>query len=415
MFLENNTNNMNHKIKYICKLIFEVLKTPTYFLDNNNEILYSLSYENAVNPLIPNKKELFIDLFKNCSSYDFPIIKSTKYNENYFAVNLINDDVFLGSFIIGPSTYSTITAETINKIILENNLPLNLKRDLINYYNSIQTIDYSRLISAGLLLYYSIYNKDIDPAIVKEKNNSLEGVLSKIESDSKNIISLNRQNFFFHHSPNRERNILDSIKQGNKENLLEHLSLPQDGECGVLSDDPLRNKKNLLICLVTVATRAAIDGGLDTELAYSLSDSYIQNIEYLSEMNLLNNLENQMFCDFSDNVLKAKKNKYSKPIIICQNYISKHLYQELSLSELAEFTGLSPKYLSALFHKEVGLTLTEYINSRKIEEAKHLFLSTNHSIVDISEWLGFHDQSHFTKIFKRFTGITPKKFKDGAI
>lgn len=414
MFLENNTNSISHKINYICKLIFEVLKIPTYFLDHRNEIIYSLSYENAINPTIPNKKEFFIDLFKHCSAYDFPIIKSTKYDENYFAVNLIRDDIFLGSFIVGPSTYSPITAEDINKIMLENNIPLNLKKGLINYYNSIQTIDYSRLISAGLLLYYSIYNKELDPSIVKEKNNSLKSVLSKIEIDSKNILSQNRQNFFFHHSPKRERNIVDCIKQGNKEKLLEHLSLPPDGEYGVLSANPLRNKKNLFICLVTIATRAAIDGGLDTEIAYSLSDSYIQNVEYISELNSLNNLENQMFCDFADNVLKSKKNKYSKSIINCQNYIANHLYQDISLSELAEFVGLNHKYISSLFHKEVGLTLTEYINSKKIEEAKYLFLSTNHSILDISDWLGFHDQSYFTKIFKKYTGITPKKFKNGV-
>ncbi|WP_160686966.1 helix-turn-helix domain-containing protein [Clostridium sp. C2-6-12] len=413
MLFENDTNSINDKIKYICKLIFEVLKIPTYFLDNNNEIIYSLSYENAINPILPDKKEFFIALFKDCSAYDFPIIKSTKYDEIYFAVNLIKDDVFLGSFVIGPSTCSPITAETINKIILENNIPLNLKKDLINYYNSIQSIDYSRLISASLLLYYSIYNKELDPSIVKEKNTSLENVISKIENDSRNILSQNRQNFFFHHSQKREKNIVDSIRQGNKQKLLEQLSLPPDGEFGVLSDNPLRNKKNLLICLVTIATRAAIDGGLDSEFAYSLSDSYIQNVEHLSELNSLNNLENQMFCDFADNVLKAKKNKYAKPIVSCQNYISNHLYQDISLSELAEFVGLNSKYLSSLFHKEVGLTLTQYINSKKIEEAKHLFLSTNHSILDISEWLGFHDQSHFTKIFKKFTGVTPKKFKDG--
>jgi AraC-like DNA-binding protein len=405
MLLESDTNSINHKIKYICKLIFEVLKIPTCFLNNNNE--------NAVNPVIPNKKELFVDLFEGCNTYNFPIIKSTKYYENYFSVNLTRDDVFLGSFIIGPSTYSSVTADAINKIILENNLPLNLKGDLINYYNSIQTIDYSRLISAGLLLYYSIYNEELDPIIVKEKNNTLNGVLSKIESDSKNILSQNRQNFFFHHTPNREKNILECIRQGNKEKLIEQLSTPQDGEYGVLSGNPLRNKKNLLICLVTIATRAAIDSGLDTELAYSLSDSYIQNIEYLSELNTLNNLESQMFCDFADNVFKAKKNKYSKPIINCQSYISKHLYQEISLSELAEFIGLNHKYLSTLFHKEVGLTITEYINCKKIEEAKYLLTSTNHSILDISNWLDFHDQSHFTKIFKKFTGATPKKFRDG--
>lgn len=412
MLLENETNSINHKIKYICKLIFEVLKVPTYFLDNNNEILYSFSYVHAVNPIIPNKKELFTYLFEDCSTYNFPIIKSTNYAENYFAVNLIIDDNLLGYFIVGPSIYSPITAEAINEIILKNNIPLNLKRGLINYYNSIQTIDYSRLISASLLLYYSIYNEELDPSVVKEKNNSLKCVLSKIESDSKNILSQNRQNFFFHHSPNRERNILECIRQGNKEKLLEQLSTAEDGEYGVLSDNPLRNKKNLFICLVTIATRAAIDGGLDTELAYSLSDSYIQNVEFLSELNSLHNLENQMFCDFADSVLKSKKIKYSKPIITCQNYILKHLYQDISLSELAEFIGLNHKYLSTLFHKEVGLTLTEYISTNKIEEAKHLLMSSNHSILDIATWLGFHDQSHFTRTFKKLTGTTPKKFRD---
>ena len=412
MFFQDGTNYVSNEIEYICKLIFELLKTPIYFLDNNNDIFFSLSHEHATNPILQNKKDLFANLFGNCNDCNFPVIKSTKYHENYFAVNLRKDDLFLGTFILGPSTYSPITAEAINKIISENNVPLSYKRDLITFYNSIQVIDYSRLINSSLLLHYSIYNEMLKPSTIMEKNSSLEDVVLKIGNDSKNILSKSRQDLFFHHTPTLEKNFLKCIKEGNKEKLLQYLAAPEDGEYGVLSDNPLRSKKNFLICCVTIATRAAIDGGLEPEVAYSLSDSYIQNIEYLYDVKDLQILENTMYCDFADNVSRANKLKYSKTIITCQNYISNHLYQEISLSEIAQFIGLTPKYLSTLFNKEVGITLSEYIQNKRIEESKHLLSSSTHSILDIATWIGFHDQSHFTRIFKKITGTTPKKFRD---
>ncbi|MDR3594390.1 helix-turn-helix domain-containing protein [Clostridium sp.] len=412
MFFQDGTNYISNEIEYVCKLIFNALKIPIYFLDNNTDIFFSLSYEHAANPISPSKKDLFTNLFRDCNIYNFPVIKSTKYHENYFAVNLRKDDLFLGTFIVGPSTYSPITAEAINKIISENNVPLSYKRDLINFYNSIQVIDHSRLINTSLLLHYSIYNEMLEASVVIEKNSSLDNVVLKIENDSKDILSKNRQDLFLHHTPIREKNFLKCIREGNKEKLLQYLNIAEDGQFGILSDNPLRNKKNFLICCVTIATRAAIEGGLESEIAYALSDSYIQNIEYLHEVNDLQCLEIKMFCEFADNVLRARKSKYSKPIIACQSYISNHLYQEISLSELSQFVGLSQKYLSALFNKEVGITLSEYIQNKRIEESKHLLNSSNHSILDIATWLCFHDQSHFTRIFKKVTGTTPKKFRD---
>ena len=72
--------------------------------------------------------------------------------------------------------------------------------------------------------------------------------------------------------------------------------------------------------------------------------------------------------------------------------------------------NLSPQYISSLFKKEVGVSLSEYILKCKIDEAKYLLTHTNYSILEISTLLCFHDQSYFTKTFKRFTGITPKKY-----
>lgn len=73
---------------------------------------------------------------------------------------------------------------------------------------------------------------------------------------------------------------------------------------------------------------------------------------------------------------------------------------------------MNANYLSELFKKEVGISTSEYIQSEKIEEAKKLLAFTNYFLLNISLWLNFHDQSHFTRVFKKITGLTPKQYRD---
>ena len=148
-------------------------------------------------------------------------------------------------------------------------------------------------------------------------------------------------------------------------------------------------------------------GGLDSELAYSLSDSYIQRLEEVNEITDLVNLQNKVLYDFTERVQQVKKFNYPKNIVLCQHYIFKHLCEDISFSELSNFVGLTRNYLSELFSKEVGMTISKYIQKERIEEAKRLLISSNYSILDISTFLKFHVQSHFTRIFREFTGVTP--------
>nr|WP_237446585.1 helix-turn-helix transcriptional regulator [Shimazuella alba] len=73
---------------------------------------------------------------------------------------------------------------------------------------------------------------------------------------------------------------------------------------------------------------------------------------------------------------------------------------------------LNPIYLCQLFKNEVGISLREYIQQQKIEEAKRLLISTSYSLTDICTYLHFTDQSYFTKVFKKFVGITPKQYRN---
>ncbi|WP_139903105.1 helix-turn-helix domain-containing protein [Clostridium thermarum] len=413
MFFQNIHRSIPEDIEYICKLIFEAFKLPVYFLDAANEVFYSFTYGYANNPLAEDKNKLFIELFQGTEANTYPTIKSTKYYENYFAVNLNIDDMYLGKFIVGPSTYSYISPYAVDTLITDNQIPISYKRDLVNYFNSLTVMDYRRLLSASQLLNLIVYREKLDLAAVIERNSSLKNIGMKINSSYENSLSENRENTFFHHSLAAERSILKCIKEGDVESLIKLQQAPKDGEYGILSkNNPLRSEKNLSICLVTLATRAAIEGGLDAELAFTLSDSSIQAIEEINDVTDLWNLNNIILCDFASRVRKVKSLNYSKNILLCISYVQKHLYENISVSDLAEILDVNPNYLSELFKKEVGITLSEYIQREKIEEAKRLLTSTLDPILYISARLNFHDQSHFTKLFKKFTGLTPKKYRN---
>lgn len=240
-----------------------------------------------------------------------------------------------------------------------------------------------------------------------------KSIIENIKRKYEETLLANRQNLQFHHSITREKNINNGIKAGDKKAILEYYKKPMDGNIGILAkNNSLRSEKNLLICTVVLSTRAAIDGGLDAEVAYTLSDAYIQTIEEISDIDIIKKLQEYVVCDFAERVHEVNEKKYSKVIMDCENYISNNIYEQLSLSSISTYVKLSPNYLSGLFKEQIGVSISEYILKAKIEESKNLLKTTSSSILDVSVLLNFNSQSYFTKIFKRYTGITPKKFRN---
>jgi AraC family transcriptional regulator len=91
------------------------------------------------------------------------------------------------------------------------------------------------------------------------------------------------------------------------------------------------------------------------------------------------------------------------------DYIHDHLSEKLSLPALAELVGLSPYYFARRFKQITGLSPHQYILAQRIEQAKHLLL-TGASLAQITDQLGFADQSHLSRSFKRIAGLSPQAF-----
>ncbi|MGG0822207.1 AraC family transcriptional regulator [Paenibacillus turicensis] len=118
---------------------------------------------------------------------------------------------------------------------------------------------------------------------------------------------------------------------------------------------------------------------------------------------------------FTSRVKQANRSKYTKVVLLCQEYIFNHLYEELTLELLANQLNINPSYLSNKFKAETGETLIGFIQRQKIEEAKHLIVYSDLSISQIYAVLNFYDQSYFIKVFKKITGLTPKQYKNNFI
>lgn len=182
---------------------------------------------------------------------------------------------------------------------------------------------------------------------------------------------------------------------------------------GKLSDDPLQSMKYHFTITAAMLARYAIEAGLELESAYGLSDLYIQKCDKLRSLHELSELHREMTLNFTKRMSALRKIRvFSKQVVLCVNFIFENLHRKITVSELAKYTGLNPNYLSRLFKKETGSTITDYIISKKISTAKNMLKYTDHAVSRIAETLAFSSQSYFTKIFRSIEGMTPKKYRD---
>lgn len=224
---------------------------------------------------------------------------------------------------------------------------------------------------------------------------------------------LNREYNVSHLSYEREMAFFDCIKNGKVEEAKRLFKPLNSDELGRLSTDNLRNIKYHLIITVAFITRYCIEGGMEMETAYNLSDIYIQNIDNCTNQEEINHLHKKLIEDYAKRMQVIQKtNQYPKTIMICLDYIYDNLHTKVSLEQLADRVGLAPTYLSKLFHKEVGMTITAYILKKRIEASENMLKYSEYSCTEISNYLCFSSESHFIQVFKKITGFTPKQYRE---
>lgn len=218
-----------------------------------------------------------------------------------------------------------------------------------------------------------------------------------------------------HHTPySREVAVLNCVREGDVALLESTYRAFPPTQYGTMSHHPQRQLLCGCIADTTLVTRYAIQGGLDEETAFTLSDVYIKRMEKCKTAEELGSLNEAMAVDFTEHVRRTKQRgecAYSTPIAACLDYIAAHLHGKITLEALASEANLAPKYLSSLFRKTTGQTLTSYIEEKRIDEAKRLLVYSKYTSSQIGHSLAFHSHSYFIAVFRRRTGMTPNKYR----
>lgn len=227
----------------------------------------------------------------------------------------------------------------------------------------------------------------------------------------RNLIA-NRESYYHHPPFQLEKQLMEQIRAGQAVQARETANRLYTHPDARLAPAPVRSYRNSLICRCTLYTRAAIDGGVDPEAAFTLSDVMINEIEKRDTVQELFRLDLAMIGSFCELPRCACEAGAQSPLVSrAVRHIRENIYERLEVTEVAESLFVHPNYLGSRFRKEMGLPLAAYIQQQKIEESLKLLRHSDNSLCDIAAFLGFSSQSHFGSVFRRFMGVSPGKYR----
>ena len=210
----------------------------------------------------------------------------------------------------------------------------------------------------------------------------------------------------------RELEFYNAVKQGDLKKIKKLMVPLEDERLGLLSKNPLRNLKYHLITTVALITRFCIEGGLPLNIAYSLSDTYIQQIDLATDKEMVSFLHRDLIYDFANKMKDLRSSSgNSQAIIKTKDFIFDNIQKRLTLAKISKAIGINRTYLCELFKKETGLSIQKYITKIKIEAAVNMLAYEDFSILEISDYFSFSSSSHFCSVFKKETGLSPTDYR----
>ena len=385
---------------YYLDVLYKATDIPFHIINTNQQV--TLSYPNINIPCFI--KYAVAKARAISDSKDRPVILSLP-GQIFIGYLRINDNTRI---LFGPVT--TLTGRQLSPEGLKiKDMSESERRDINNLLAYMSPCSVTSLKNAMILA--AKINNDLDlPAdsfLISYVPEEYETSLSKAEKKQAVTISVTDP-----HTPwDYEQQMTDYIENGDFDGLVRYLQAPVPGTIGILSFNRAKDAAYQFIVTVTIACRAALRGGADSEAAYSYSDSICRQMDssgasYTDELVLL------MLKTYCDMVKDANHDKSdSKLVKDCRYYTSAHLQEEIRLTDLADYCGLSPRVLSRKYREETGESVMDYIQKTKLKEAYRMLRYTSSSVSEISSYLGYGSQSYFTVIFKKFTGCTPGEFR----
>jgi len=372
-----------------------ILSNPNLLQDtasNDADTLVLLSLEEPIRKHLENQKRepLFID-----DHLGLIWLVAFEYE----------NDFLQGIHILGPAYSGRNSYQNIKKELDKHDLSVNNRIKVFKRFDHIPIIPTNQLFQYAVMLHYCVTG-------IRITTNDLhfsEKASQKPSSSEINLITEEHRGIWM-----AEQELMNMLREGNP-NYLDALAHSHSLSDGPRFDvgDSLRRAKSTSIILLTLCSRAAIEGGVNPSVAYTLNDYYMQMIEDCKNIAETSATCNTLMEDYVQRVQQEKKkNSISGQIKNVCDYIAMHIKDKLSIPQLAKQAGYTEYYFSHKFKNEMGCSVADYIKREKIRQAKLMLAGTKMSIQEISDELSFGSRSYFSSSFQKETGTSPSEYRE---
>lgn len=320
--------------------------------------------------------------------------------------------IMRGALLGGPVLMVEPEEFLINDIIRENSIEESFATELIKIIQKVPVIKPDLVRNCSELLFIvASHLSDIRPSEYQEDEDYLKQQkdISEYIHDIK-VKSAVRQEVE-NYPIEKEKKLLTLIAQGDKagsQKLLNEIF----GYIFFATGGNFEVAKARVLELIVLLSRAALEGGADVEQIFGLNYHYLSEINHFHTFEELTFWLSKIMARFTDCVFNLTQVKHIDVIYKAVDYIKRNYMKKVSLEEVAVYVNLSPSYFSKVFKEEMKLAFNEYLNKVRINMSKKLLADDSIPLVDVSNLVGYEDQSYYSKVFKKLTGVSPGRFRE---
>ena len=333
---------------------------------------------------------------------------------NYFILRM-PDTTPEALLIVGPYTTREFNRNEIMEFTEEYSLPPQIFNTLEKYFNNITYLENDSVAmivmnTLGESLWGSIDQFKFE-TLEQQINTSEHSVqFSAGSSYEQTDASINMKAIEERYAV--ENQLLQAISQGLSHKVELIMANMSASNFEKRTADPIRNMQNYCIIMNTLLRKAVENGSVHPFYIDKLSSDFARKIEQVTTMDAVRKLQKEMVHKYCLLVKNHSMKGYSLLVQKVITTIDTDLTADLTLNVLAGKMNVNASYLSTLFKKETGSTLTDYVNEKRIQHGILLLHSTGLQIQTIASYCGIPDVNYFTKLFKKKVGKTPKEYRE---
>lgn len=402
-----NEIRQNDVIRLMVSLLSTALSVQAVALQTDSDELDTIDYSLRKTIFTElNSRELFSGLIEKTE--EKYLYSMTDHFYSHYVLMRLPEDTGSDCLLIGP--YMTVEAdETLyHKVIARNHLTLEMLPILKQYYQNLPIVDPIKIAASLNHIAACLYGdpENLSVRYMTEDWNEQYG--------GWNYVPDPEHAFSIHVTEKRyaaENEFLEAVTRGDPALAFHRLEKFVQFRLAPRYKDPTRDMKNLAIVLNTLLRKAVERAMVHPVYLDEISHHYAIKIEACVSSSQLEALRLEMVRKYCLLVKNQSLKNYPPLIRDILNHINLNLSSELNLKTLSQMFNINASYLSSLFRREMGMTLTDYINGRRVDTALKLLNSTDIQIQDIAYYVGIEDVNYFTRVFRKKIGMSPSEYK----